>query len=435
MSDGHFSSQTMTSAVPLRHLSPNRQLRIPSQGDVDNRLNDEGVKANPVFSLQQSIPQEPIDLSSDSPSGDDLGSTYRAEDVGESLDSLDEFLDGLERETGGPSRQGLGKGKDLRFCDSIIQERVARMERGEVDEEEEDNEFFGSSSKEGEDTAIETGSNNIEGQSPGEVLSQEANQLPHYNPNYSSPKNHPYSQGVDLNEVDFEYDPEDTEKDKVAMRRSYKIISCASLASDISKEEIMWLVEYFDVNARWMKPTPEMRIHRFNIEGLYPPRMVITNRLVELGFGNPMHPFLIEIFEYHRIAPIQLSPNSYRLAIGLYMMYINKGYEPPTMEELSYFVSLRQSGGDTGFYYYTIFTSHGKTGLSAGNPSNMKHWKKDFFYLYDVPRVRTKFNLNPCEYSFGFAPIPPCFLSWLILTSFLLFYRCSSSVQVIGRGS
>ena len=187
------------------------------------------------------------------------------------------------------------------------------------------------------------------------------------------------------------------------MRREYKIISCASLSSDISREEIMWLVEYYDVKARWMKPTEEMRIHRFNIEGLLIPRMVVTNRLLELGFGNPMHPFLIEIFEYHRIAPIQLSPNSYRLAIGLYMMYINKGYEPPTMEELSYFVSLRQSGGDTGFYYYIIFSSHGKTGLSVGNPSNMKHWKKDFFYLYDVPRVRTKFNLNPRKYFLGLA--------------------------------
>ena len=140
-----------------------------------------------------------------------------------------------------------------------------------------------------------------------------------------------------------------------------------------------------------------MRIHRFIVENLSIPRMVVTNRLIELGFGNPMHPFLVEIFEFHKIAPIQLSPNSYRLAIGIYMMYVNKGYEPPTMEELSYFVSLRHSGGDTGFYYYTIFTTHGKTGLSAGNPSNMKFWKKDFFYLYEVPRVRTKFNLHPCK--------------------------------------
>ena len=182
------------------------------------------------------------------------------------------------------------------------------------------------------------------------------------------------------------------------MRRTYKIISCASLSSDISKDEIKWLIEYFDVRAKWMKPTAEMRIHRFNIDVLRIPRMVVTNRLLELGFGKPMHPFLIEIFEYHKIAPIQLSPNSYRLAIGLYMMYINKGYEPPTIEELGYFVSLRQSGGDTGFFYYTIFSTHGKTGLSAGNPSNMKHWKKDFFYLYEVPRVRTKFNLAPCKF-------------------------------------
>ena len=273
------------------------------------------------------------------------------------------------------------------------------MKRGEINEEEEDEGFF-DSGDEGE-SSRDTDSDPEDDQEccQGEAPVDEADLFPAYDPNYASPKGRPYTQVVDINEVDFEYDPEDSEKDKVTMRRDYKIISCASLASDISKEEIAWLIEYFDVQARWLRPTEQMRIHRFNVEGLIIPRMVVTNRLLELGFGNPMHPFLIEIFEFHKIAPIQLSPNSYRLAIGIYMMYVNKGYEPPTMEELSYFVSLRQSGGDVGFYYYTVFSTLGRTGLSAGNPSNMKFWKKDFFYLYEVPRVRTKFNLHPCKSS------------------------------------
>ena len=97
MSDDHIPSQTVTSAIPLRHLSPNRQLRIPSQGNANKYLNDEWVKlngANPIPSNQQSIPQEPITLSSSSPvlGEDDLESTYRAEDIDDPLNSLKRFL-------------------------------------------------------------------------------------------------------------------------------------------------------------------------------------------------------------------------------------------------------------------------------------------------------------------------------------------------------
>ena len=285
----------------------------------------------------------------------------------------------------GPSKVGLGKGKNFAFVTKSIQERAAKMARGEVDEEEEDKEFL-ESDEEDESTDDAEGSNHMDEEMfQGEVDNDEAELFPLMTKIILLLKIALLLRGVDINEVDFTYGSDDTEKDKVEMRRSYKIISCASLSSDISKDEIKWLMEYFDVKAKWMKPTAEMRIHRFNIEGLHIPRMVVTNRLLELGFGNPMHPFLIEIFEYHKIAPIQLSPNSYRLAIGLYMMYINKGYEPPTMEELGYFVSLEAEWRGHRFFYYTIFSTHGKTGLSAGNPSNMKHWKKDFFYLYEVP--------------------------------------------------
>ena len=40
-----------------------------------------------------------------------------------------------------------------------------------------------------------------------------------------------------------------------------------------------------------MRPIGDIRIYHFNIEGLYIPRMVVTDCLLELCFGNPMHPF------------------------------------------------------------------------------------------------------------------------------------------------
>ena len=202
MSGDHpSSSQTATSAIPLRHLSPNHQLRIPPKGDVNKILNDEWARirgANPAPSNQQSIPQEPITVSSSSPAlgEDDLASTYRAEDMDDPLHSLNEFLDDLEGEVTGPSKVGLGKGKQLRFCDKAIRERAARLKRGEVNEEEEDNQFF-ESATDGEDDSTdsekESGQSNC-GASQGDPGLSEVDSFPAYDKNYSSPPDHPYSQ-------------------------------------------------------------------------------------------------------------------------------------------------------------------------------------------------------------------------------------------------
>ena len=180
-------------------------------------MNDEWARihgTNPAPLNQQYIPQEPITLSSSSPvlGEDDLESTYRAEDIDDPLHSLNEFLDDLEGEVTGPSKVGLGKGKQLRFCDKAIRERASRLERGEVNEEEEDNQFF-ESATDGEDNSTDSGPES--GHSNHEVAQDdpdvdEVEFFPAYNKNYSSPQGHPYSQHVDIKEVDFEYAPEDT---------------------------------------------------------------------------------------------------------------------------------------------------------------------------------------------------------------------------------
>lgn len=92
-----------------------------------------------------------------------------------------------------------------------------------------------------------------------------------------------------------------------------------------------------------------MRMYLFNNLSLPTPRMVTTNCLAKLGFGCPIHPFLHELYESYYIALIQLSLNIYRLAIGIYMIYVNLDYEPLTRDELSHFVSLRKNGGDLCF--------------------------------------------------------------------------------------
>ena len=185
MTGDHLSPKTIDFVVPLRHLSPNHQLRMPSSGDANrssvaghSRIQDR----NPSFSLPQSILQEPITMSSNSPSlgEDDLESTYRAEDIEDPLNSFNDFLDDLEEEVNMPPKVGVGKGKELRFCDKIIQERDAKMARGEVDEEDEDKEFLGSD-EEDESTDDAEGSNHMDEEMlQGEVDNDEAELFPSY---------------------------------------------------------------------------------------------------------------------------------------------------------------------------------------------------------------------------------------------------------------
>lgn len=80
-----------------------------------------------------------------------------------------------------------------------------------------------------------------------------------------------------------------TEGEKVEARRSHNIVSCIGLTSEISSGEIMWIKEYYNLDEKFMCPHRMMRMHRSNILGLRTPRMVITNRLIELSFGCLLH--------------------------------------------------------------------------------------------------------------------------------------------------
>ena len=87
-----------------------------------------------------------------------------------------------------------------------------------------------------------------------------------------------------------------------------------------------------------------MRPHIFDYNPrLRIPRMVLTPKLIRLGIGPPLHSYFRSIIEWFDIAPIQLSPNGWKLAIALYMLYQDHNNRAPTMEDLSYFFRLGAS--------------------------------------------------------------------------------------------
>lgn len=124
-------------------------------------------------------------------------------------------------------------------------------------------------------------------------------------------------------------------------------------------------------------------------------RIVRTSKLVSIGVGAPLDTFFREISDGYEIAPVQLFPDGYKMAIALYMMYTFCGFDPPFMQKFSYFFSLCQSS--IGYFYLVVWRRHNRKGYSEGKTSNRKRWKDPFFYMYDTNRARLQFNTTSCR--------------------------------------
>ena len=160
-----------------------------------------------------------------------------------------------------------------------------------------------------------------------------------------SPNPYAHPQILDC-ELDFDWDEEEEVREVLKAKRRKRAgkLACVGLSSTASKAEIEWCLRYYDKGCIWARPHPWMRPHIFDYNPrLRIPRMVLTPKLIRLGIGPPLHPYFRSIIEWFDIAPIQLSPNGWKLAIALYMLYQDHNNRAPTMEDLSYFFRLGAS--------------------------------------------------------------------------------------------
>ncbi|KAK0608527.1 hypothetical protein LWI29_031941 [Acer saccharum] len=76
-----------------------------------------------------------------------------------------------------------------------------------------------------------------------------------------------------------------------------------------------------------------------------PPQNVVAiyGAMLSYGVTLPLQPFIAKFLADTKIAPAQLTPNSYRILMCLCLMWKLKGYEPPTPCEIHHLYTLRQS--------------------------------------------------------------------------------------------
>ena len=267
-----------------------------------------------------------------------------------------------------------------------------QLDRHDEDESESDNV---TSEEDSEEAVAEEEARNFYNTIDGEDRADEAR------PPSPAPSPNPYAHPpiTDI-ELDFDWEEEENIREALKAKRRKKAgkLACVGLSSTASKAEIEWCLRYYDKGCIWARPHPWMRPHVFDYNPrLRIPRMVLTPKLVKLGIGPPLHPYFRSIIEWYDIAPIQLSPNSWKLAIALYMLYRDHNNRAPTMEDLSFFFRLGASS--CGYYYLVIWKTHNSTGWSEGKTSHDKKWKEPFFYTWPDERIRTQFNVTPSKSS------------------------------------
>ncbi|KAL8096381.1 hypothetical protein AgCh_037369 [Apium graveolens] len=181
--------------------------------------------------------------------------------------------------------------------------------------------------------------------------------------------------------------------EKNAKRKKEGKLASVALDSTATDWEIQWHMKYYDMEGIWARPLRTMRPHIFNIGNQRIPRMVLTPKLISLGVGAPLHPFIKKILKWYDVAPVQLSPNSYKLVWALYIMYHNLRLGVPSMKEFSLFYSIRKS--IPGYHFLVVNKWLNNKGFNEGKISHERDWKEPFFYIYDVKRTRVRFNLEP----------------------------------------
>lgn len=153
------------------------------------------------------------------------------------------------------------------------------------------------------------------------------------------------------------------------------------MTSICSDEEIDWNMRYYDMEGIWARPLDLKCPHICHYgKNFKIPCIVTSPKLISLDVGAPLYPYLRDIIEMIDVAPIQLSPNSYKLVLALFMLYSDLDFPAPTMKEVSHFFSLIKS--DNGYHYLVVDKQHNKKGFSVGKIRHIKKLKEHFLYLY-----------------------------------------------------
>ncbi|KAL5828790.1 hypothetical protein ACOSQ3_018258 [Xanthoceras sorbifolium] len=109
--------------------------------------------------------------------------------------------------------------------------------------------------------------------------------------------------------------------------------------------------------------------------------VAIHPAFLEIGMCLPLQPYVRRFLREVGLVPAQLSPNSWRILIGMWCLWRFNGIDTdPTLSEIKHCYKLvgHARGGD-GWWHLSSWTRLSGHSLIIGQPSSNKEWKKTWF--------------------------------------------------------
>lgn len=182
-----------------------------------------------------------------------------------------------------------------------------------------------------------------------------------------------------------------------AARTSFNKFSCEDMESTVDDKDLLKWTKQFGLQGNLLAPGKDDRAHRFDTfarRKVPAPGLVLSASLLRVGMSVPLHPFVVQVLRKFDVAPFQLSPNSYRMIISLYILYKEMAFPTLSVPEFLWFYTIKKKADDAGFFYLTLCGGKDIRGIE-GFPSNSGEWKKKYFYWLGESEVRTVFSPSP----------------------------------------
>ena len=105
--------------------------------------------------------------------------------------------------------------------------------------------------------------------------------------------------------------------------------------------------------------------------------MTFKEAILKMRIYVPLHPFVAQVFDYFDIVSFKLPPNSHRLIVEFYVIFLEYYGVVPLVAHFAYIYGLKAFAKHAVFWY---LTGPDDSAWISGLPNNLGPLKYNFFF-------------------------------------------------------